>query len=268
MWQRKVAHSTEDEYNTFSELAKHIRDHHPELLNGKPNYVLSPEGAARMDEKHTPEHIQHLIRTYTMKSHPEAYDPEAYGGRPLVTHISNEICGCGNPAYATGTDGQPICKEHLFKEPGDPDWLGGREKADSEAYGDRWLYNQNPPVLDSARQEIDNIPSFTNKEWKNMGVTFNGKPHTGSRINWQQRYAMDEGEFGKAMNPDQRIMTIPCRTCGVDQHISVNPEQQRQLQLPRGQRPHIQDILPHHPVGVRELFISGTCDPCWKKMFR
>jgi len=375
MWQRKVAHS--DEYKTFSEFAKHVRDHHSEFLNGDAKHVLNgaeydpdsffPEVAAHIDEIYRPEYIQNMIRSYTRQIHPEAYRES-----PQVTNISNEICGCGNPAYATGPDGRPICKEHLFRA------LGASEQAEP---------------LDSARQVIDNIPSFTDKEWKDKGIKFNGEPHTGSRINrqlpgavkyahddlhpwpmteqeaathvlssghheeiiremmsqsglsreesiqgilkyiksplrthtmlhknqpfgksshehdeeplevdvpetietiipttigvganarradktdklnsgkdhWQQRYAMDEGEFGEATNPEQHIMTIPCRTCNVDQNISVSPEQQRQLQLPRAQRPLIQDILPHHPVGVRELFISGTCDPCWKKMFR
>jgi len=85
--------------------------------------------------------------------------------------------------------------------------------------------------------------------------------------NWKQRYAMDEGEFGKAMNSDQPIMSVKCGQCGVDHYFSISPEQKRQLQLPLIQRPPIQDILPHHPVGTRELLISGTCDPCWKKMF-
>jgi len=182
MWQRKVAHSTEDEYKTFSECAEHIRDHHPELLNGDEYraHLLSPKGAARIDWIHTPERIQHMIRSLTRMSHPEDY---------------NEICGCGNPAYGIGTDGHPTCKEHFVKQLGD---------AGSEAHGHRWLYNQNPPVLDSDLQELDNIPSFTDKEWENMAVTFNGKPHTGSRINWQRRHAINsKEEFNTAWGNDE-----------------------------------------------------------------
>ena len=87
-------------------------------------------------------------------------------------------------------------------------------------------------------------------------------------MNWNQRYAMEEGEFGKAMNPDQPIMSVKCRLCGVDHYFSVTPEQKRQLDLPREQRPMIQDILPHHPAGTRELLVTGTCDNCWKKMYQ
>ena len=89
--------------------------------------------------------------------------------------------------------------------------------------------------MQSARQEIDSIPSFTDEGWKNMGITFNGKPHAGSRINWQQRYAsqndmnlpdftsqheMDLPDF-KRHEPNVDPRSLPpgspgwyCRECG------------------------------------------------------
>jgi len=87
-------------------------------------------------------------------------------------------------------------------------------------------------------------------------------------MNWNKRYASEEGEFGETNNSDQHIIKIPCQMCGVDQHISVSPEQKRQLELPGAQRPLIQDLLPHHSLAERELFLSGICGRCFDKIFQ
>ena len=260
MWQPKVAHDAHNTPTSFSEFAMHIRDQHPGLLDDESNnYALSPEGAARIDEIHDPEHIQHLIRAYTRKSHPEDY---------------NEICGCGSPAYATGTDGRPICKEHLFKELGDAGLLGGREEAKPleshpEAYTRKFPQKdvsneicgcgspayasldgrpickehlsvalggielggpEKAEPLDSARQEIDNIPSFTNEEWKAKGITWNGEPHTGS-ASAPEPSIHDTFRALQGVEHQYTMMSRQLRAQGLDTEADAHAEHARSARM-------------------------------------
>lgn len=60
---------------------------------------------------------------------------------------------------------------------------------------------------------------------------------------------------------------VECRLCGEAKEFFVEEWQLAELAKPRSERMYIQDIFPDMPVGDRELFISNTCDTCWKSMF-
>ena len=246
MWQRKVAHFTEDahpEPTSLLELATHIRAHHPELLddNADHKFDWSLEHADHLDEMHRPGHIQHLIRSYMRESHPggaKAGDHPHTHGELDVTIPDNigtitssvsrkkyasEICGCGNPATGYDLNGHLSCKEHggILKQP-----LKGKGQVLFDA-DDR--SKTDPREWWGTRQEIDNIPSFTDEAWKNMGVTFNGKPHAGSKRNWQQRYASDSENVEIPMNDairgtgyfnDQTGKLLPGKYCDQTGHLS------------------------------------------------
>ncbi len=60
-------------------------------------------------------------------------------------------------------------------------------------------------------------------------------------------------------------LTLTCRACRGATQIEITQEQFAEL---RGNGPrHIQDILFDQPPEIRELFISQTCDKCWKELF-
>ena len=216
MWQRKVAHFAEVPHpvpKTILGVERHITDHHPELN------ALSPEIAAHGDLSSNPELIRKMIDIHLNSHHPggaKAGDhPHTHGDDLDVaipdtietiapTYIqalasrkkyANEICGCGNPATGYDKNGHPCCSEHTgslmdyFIRP-----LEGEEgeRAAREHDNLRDNLRDNWHARMKTRQEIDMIPSFTDEEWKAKGVTFNGIPHAGSRINWQQRYATAE----------------------------------------------------------------------------
>ena len=73
--------------------------------------------------------------------------------------------------------------------------------------------------------------------------------------------------------PDEKsrrtvLIMKECRDCQVVlAPIEVTAEQAMQLEMPRSERPMIQDILPDHPKEIRELFISGICPDCWDRIF-
>ena len=56
---------------------------------------------------------------------------------------------------------------------------------------------------------------------------------------------------------------VRCRLCGESHFLSVPTTQFRAWK--QGQL--IQNAIPLLDRTQRELLISGTCDPCWKKMF-
>jgi hypothetical protein len=62
-------------------------------------------------------------------------------------------------------------------------------------------------------------------------------------------------------------LSAECRKCGKMSYIECTDAQIDELDLPRHQRRHMQDIFPDLSVGARELLISGTCDTCWQDMF-
>ena len=209
MWQRKVAHFTGDahpEPTTFLELATHIRAHHPELLGDDADHKFdySLEDADHMDERGERGergYIEHLINVYKRVSHPDGVEagdhPHTHGELDVAIpdtigtitssvsskKYASEICGCGNPATGYNLEGHLSCKEHggILRQ---PPYGEGQVLFDAD---DR--SKTDPREWWGTRQEIDNIPSFTDEEWKAKGITFNGIPHAGSRINWKQHYA-------------------------------------------------------------------------------
>jgi hypothetical protein len=54
-----------------------------------------------------------------------------------------------------------------------------------------------------------------------------------------------------------------CTECQQRYELSVSEKQVRQWQAGEP----IQKAMPDLPPCERELFISGTCDRCWRKMF-
>ena len=59
-------------------------------------------------------------------------------------------------------------------------------------------------------------------------------------------------------------ITCICRVCGESSTLLVNT-----TDLARWKNgTYIQDAMPYLSVGDRELLISGTCDPCFDKMFK
>lgn len=63
------------------------------------------------------------------------------------------------------------------------------------------------------------------------------------------------------------ILRPMCIFCGCYKDVEVTEEQADLLLLPRSLRPPVQDILPDHDAGIRELFISQMCPDCWNDTF-
>jgi hypothetical protein len=57
---------------------------------------------------------------------------------------------------------------------------------------------------------------------------------------------------------------VRCVWCGKYYAVPMTQEQYRMIE---DRTACIQNILPDHSPGERELFISGTCDKCWDDMF-
>lgn len=60
-------------------------------------------------------------------------------------------------------------------------------------------------------------------------------------------------------------LLVTCDDCGEPQRIRVTTEQAAELGNPN--RRKIQEILPDIPPELRELFMTGICPKCWKKIF-
>ena len=58
-------------------------------------------------------------------------------------------------------------------------------------------------------------------------------------------------------------LSIKCRMCG--HHTKVNVEREDYLKWVDGE--HVQNAFPYLSPGVRELFISKTCETCFDKIF-
>ena len=58
-------------------------------------------------------------------------------------------------------------------------------------------------------------------------------------------------------------ISAQCRICGDVHNVDVNFDDYCAFR--DGAR--IQDAFPYIKPEIRELFISGTCPKCWKKMF-
>jgi hypothetical protein len=63
--------------------------------------------------------------------------------------------------------------------------------------------------------------------------------------------------------PNGDTATVWCAQCGRRYELKVTREQ---LQRWRAGE-NIQNAMPELPPRDRELFISGTCDHCWREMF-
>tara|TARA_Y100000004_G_C8675621_1_gene311148 strand:+ start:229 stop:453 length:225 start_codon:yes stop_codon:yes gene_type:complete len=61
-----------------------------------------------------------------------------------------------------------------------------------------------------------------------------------------------------------QVQNITCQYCGVEYAIIVD---RRDVEAWLSGEKYIQDALGHLTAGERELFISRTCDTCWKKMY-
>jgi len=63
---------------------------------------------------------------------------------------------------------------------------------------------------------------------------------------------------------NQVSIAVTCGSCGIEQE----PIRITQWQLLRWrQGEHIQNVMPELNASQRELLISGTCDPCFDRMF-
>ena len=59
-------------------------------------------------------------------------------------------------------------------------------------------------------------------------------------------------------------ITVKCQRCGTSHNLLVNMNDMIAWKAGK----YIQDAMPYLSVGDRELLISGTCDPCFDKMFK
>lgn len=66
-----------------------------------------------------------------------------------------------------------------------------------------------------------------------------------------------------ALNNEKVEIHVPCRRCGEEIPVSVRPNDLTDWKNGK----LIQNAMPYLTPGERELFISGTCDKCWDKMF-
>lgn len=63
------------------------------------------------------------------------------------------------------------------------------------------------------------------------------------------------------------ISSPPCPGCGGIKSFEVTEAQAELLSRPKGDRPHIQHVLPEFSPSDRERLISGYCSPCWDNLF-
>lgn len=64
------------------------------------------------------------------------------------------------------------------------------------------------------------------------------------------------------------VITKQCIVCNKIVHIEITEEQYKELKKPRSKRKLIQNILPNHTPGEREMLISGICNECFENTFR
>lgn len=60
---------------------------------------------------------------------------------------------------------------------------------------------------------------------------------------------------------------IKCVSCQEIISITVTMSEKAEINRMYETGKFIQDILPNHTPGEREMFISQTCDDCWDKLF-
>jgi hypothetical protein len=59
------------------------------------------------------------------------------------------------------------------------------------------------------------------------------------------------------------VTSHPCPTCNTTVSIDITPEKLYAY----NQGAYAQEVLSEYDAGVRERFISGMCDPCWKELY-
>lgn len=59
-----------------------------------------------------------------------------------------------------------------------------------------------------------------------------------------------------------------CVACNSEKVIPMTEEQYIRLENGLSEGVHIQDAVPDMKPKWREMFISGICPDCWKKIFR
>lgn len=62
-------------------------------------------------------------------------------------------------------------------------------------------------------------------------------------------------------------VAVTCSVCQEDCIIEMTDEQYSSLMAFQSGAGHIQTMLPDVPKAVREMFLSGICPDCWKKLF-
>jgi len=66
---------------------------------------------------------------------------------------------------------------------------------------------------------------------------------------------------------EKMLYKVPCRFCGKEKVIEMTYDQYDRLGKFNNGEGQIQDLLPDLPKEIREMFISGMCPECWKKLF-
>ena len=59
------------------------------------------------------------------------------------------------------------------------------------------------------------------------------------------------------------VTSHPCPTCKATVSINITPDKLYAY----NQGAYAQEVLSEYDPGVRERFISGMCDPCWKELY-
>jgi len=59
------------------------------------------------------------------------------------------------------------------------------------------------------------------------------------------------------------VTSHPCPTCNTTVSIEIRPDKLYAY----NQGAYAQEVLSEHDPSVRERFISGMCDPCWKELY-
>lgn len=59
------------------------------------------------------------------------------------------------------------------------------------------------------------------------------------------------------------IKTTACVVCGKEHEFTLDNEKYVRRQYGE----HIQNVFPELSAADREILISGTCDPCWDKLW-
>lgn len=59
------------------------------------------------------------------------------------------------------------------------------------------------------------------------------------------------------------IQSMPCIHCKTDVTIQITAPQLWAY----NNGAHVQEVIPDESLAIKEQFITGTCDACWKNIF-